>query len=79
MKGMPLSLATVGSVLDITEIRGGAGLQKRLADMGLMPGTRVRLVQKQERGPVLIELKGSRLALGRGMAHKIMVEEANSG
>jgi len=59
----------------VLKVRAGSGLQRRLADMGLTPGAEVRLVNCQGAGPVLIDLKGSRLALGRGVAMKILVEE----
>ncbi|MDH5688265.1 MAG: ferrous iron transport protein A [Candidatus Bathyarchaeota archaeon] len=60
--------------------RGGAGgrgrgFQRRLMDMGLTPGTRVTVVRSAPfRGPVEVSVRGSRLALGRGMAERIFVE-----
>lgn len=75
MRGMPLSMASVGQGLKVVGLKGGMGFHRRLADMGLVPGAEVKLVCSQNHGPVLIDLKGSRLALGRGMAHRIIVEE----
>jgi len=60
--------------------RGGAssrgwGFQKRLMDMGLTPGTMVTVVKSAPfRGPVEVSVRGSRLAIGRGMAERIFVE-----
>ena len=54
-------------------VRAGWGLQRRLADMGLTPGVQVRVVNSQRPGPVVIDIRGSRLALGYGVAHRIMV------
>lgn len=45
----------------------------RLLDMGLVPGTRVIVVNNQNRGPMLIEVRDSKMALGRGLASKILV------
>ncbi len=73
---MPLAMATTGELVTVTEIRAGQGLQKRLADMGLTPGVQVKIINRQVSGPVLIDLRGSRLALGRGMAQKIAVKKA---
>ena len=70
---MPLSMVSAGEVVQVVSINAGWGLQRRLADMGLTPGVKVKMVNKQGRGPVLLELRGSRLALGHGIAHKIMV------
>ena len=55
--------------------RGGWGFKKRLMDMGLTPGTRVIVVKSAPfRGPIEVSVRGSRLALGRGMAERIFVE-----
>jgi Fe2+ transport system protein FeoA len=54
---------------------GGRGFQKRLMDMGLTPGTRVTVVKSAPlRGPVEVLVRGSRLALGRGMAERIFLD-----
>ena len=53
----------------------GWGFQKRLMDMGLTPGTRVTVVKSAPfHGPIEILVRGSRLALGRGMAERVFVE-----
>jgi len=53
----------------------GWGFEKRLMDMGLTPGTRVTVVKSAPfHGPLEIYVRGSRLALGRGMAERIFVE-----
>jgi Fe2+ transport system protein FeoA len=50
------------------------GLQKRLEDLGLTPGTPVTMVKSAPfHGPVEILVRGSRLALGRRMAERILV------
>jgi len=55
--------------------RVGWGFQKRLMDMGLTPGTKITVVKSAPfRGPIEIYVRGSRLALGRGMAARIFVE-----
>jgi Fe2+ transport system protein FeoA len=41
--------------------------------MGLVPGTRVKVINNQNRGPMLIEIRDSKMALGRGLASKILV------
>jgi len=55
--------------------RRGWGFRKRLEDMGLTPGTRVRVVKSAPfHGPLEVYVRGSRLAIGRGMAERIFVE-----
>lgn len=48
---------------------------KRLADLGLTPGTKVTLVKSAPfSGPLEVCVRGSRLAIGRGMASRILVD-----
>jgi len=59
----------------IDSISGGKNLVKRLADLGISKGTRITVIRRTLfSGPVQVEVCGSRLVLGRGMAMKIMVE-----
>jgi len=54
--------------------RRGGGFEKRLMDMGLTPGAEVVVVKSAPfHGPLEVIVRGSRLALGRGMAEKIFV------
>jgi Fe2+ transport system protein FeoA len=48
---------------------------KRLSDMGLTPGTKVTVVKSAPfNGPLEVCFRGSRLAIGRGMASRILVD-----
>jgi Fe2+ transport system protein FeoA len=58
----------------VVDVRAGRGLQRRLADMGLLPGVHIKMVNSQIPGPVIIDLRGSRLVLGHGVSQKILVE-----
>jgi Fe2+ transport system protein FeoA len=58
----------------IVSIHGGKTLTKRLADLGLRSGAGIKVIGRALfSGPVQIEVCGSRLALGRGLASKIIV------
>jgi len=72
---MPLSMVAPGQVVQLVAVHGGWGIRQRLADMGLNPGVKVRVIQSgfSGGGPIIIAVRDFRLALGRGMAHKIMV------
>jgi len=55
--------------------RRGWGAIKRLADLGILTGTRIRVVRKAPfGGPIEIEVGGSRFMIGRGLAERILVE-----
>jgi Fe2+ transport system protein FeoA len=49
--------------------------ERRLLDMGLTPGTPIVVVKSAPfHGPIEVLVRGSRLALGRRMAHRILVQ-----
>ncbi|MFW6120312.1 MAG: FeoA family protein [Petrotogales bacterium] len=75
---MPLTMAKSGEMLKVVGLRGGWGIHKRVTDMGLTRGVHIRIINCQMPGPVVIELRGSRVALGRGIAQRIMVTSENS-
>jgi ferrous iron transport protein A len=58
----------------IISIRGGIGVAQRLTDMGLTPGTEITVIKSAFFGPIEISVRGSTLAIGRGIASKILVE-----
>jgi len=59
----------------IAHTAGGFGVIRRLAEMGLTPGVEVRLLRKCPfRGPLEIEVRGVALALGYGVASKVLVK-----
>jgi len=59
----------------VAEILGGVNLHNRLMNMGIYKGREVtKLSHIGLRGPVVIKSGRSILALGHGMAEKIMIE-----
>lgn len=58
----------------IKEISGGQNVRKRLFELGLNRGTQVKMV-KNDIGPVILTISGTKLALGRGLANKIIVQK----
>lgn len=51
------------------------GFRKRLEDMGLTPGTEITVVKSAPfHGPVELKVRGARMAIGRGMAERILVK-----
>lgn len=72
---MPLAMISPGEVVEVVDVRAGWGLRRRLADMGLTPGVVIRVVNSQMPGPIVIDLRGSRLVLGHGMTQRILVRK----
>lgn len=76
VSSFPLTFANNGETLYLTEIRAGQKLHQRLCDLGLTIGMSVRVVQSSGCGPMILAVKNdARIAIGRGMAQKIMVSE----
>ena len=70
---MPLAMARPGEMVELVSVRGGMGLHRRLAEMGLGPGSRFTVGTCGRPGPFVIHVKGSRLILGHGMVTRIFV------
>lgn len=68
-----LSLVESGKVVKIISIDAGMGLARRLMEMGMFVGSTVTVVE-QSFSHVIVDVRGARFALGRGMANKIIVE-----
>ncbi len=59
----------------VVEIQGGYGMQRRMYAMGIRPGKRIVKVSSQLwRGPVTVEVDNFQVAIGFGMAARIIVE-----
>jgi len=71
---MTLANANIGEHVRLVAIQGGTHLRRRLADLGLNMGMTVEIINHIQNGPMILSVKDSRLAIGRGMAEKIIVE-----
>jgi ferrous iron transport protein A len=74
IQGIPLATVQPGTTVHVSAVGAGYGLKSRLTSMGLIPGNDIKVVRNSSNGPLLVEVMGCRLMLGRGMALKIMVE-----
>jgi ferrous iron transport protein A len=70
----PLTELPKGSKVKVVDIVAGKGLRDRLLQMGLTPGAVVEVVENSS-GPIILSVRGVTIALGRGMASKVLVEE----
>ena len=69
----PLPLASVGQTVRIEAMHGGRGMVQRLTSMGLYVGTVVTVFNRGTPGPVIVSCGGTRLALGHGIARRVLV------
>ncbi|MGM0374623.1 MAG: FeoA family protein [Chloroflexota bacterium] len=63
-----------GENIRLVRLNAGERMSQRLTEMGLTPGTEFTVIQNTT-GPLLLLVRDTRLALGRGMALKIVVEQ----
>lgn len=68
---VPLAFVPVGERVRLLSIVGGYGVRRRLADLGLVPGAEFEVINNN--GPFVLAVKGSRIAIGLGIARKVMV------
>jgi len=73
---IPLTELKPGEKGIVVSAVGGFGAARRLAEMGLTPGVQIEVVRRAPlRGPIEIEVRGTRLVLGFGLASRIAVKK----
>ena len=70
-----LSGVQSGESVQIRRMDGGHQFLSRLASLGFTPGARLQVIQNYGHGPIIVRLRDTRVALGRGEANKILVQE----
>jgi len=66
-----------GIWVKVLRFAGSGGLDLKMRSMGLLPGDYARVIRQAPfGGPILVEFGGRAIALGRGIASKIEVEES---
>jgi ferrous iron transport protein A len=73
-----LNCAQRGDEVEVLELRGGWGIRQRLNQIGIHEGD-VLLVKRSAMfgGPIVVEVHGTEMALGRGMARHLTVRRVN--
>jgi len=74
-KPMTLTQMRSGQSGRVVQIHGGQGLVNRLGVLGIRPGRKITKVSAMlMQGPVTIEVDRTQVAIGFGMARRIIVE-----
>lgn len=73
---LPLAEIRAGEQAVVREFRSGRAVQNRLASLGFTPGVDVDMTQNYGFGPLIVTVRGTRVALGRGEAAKILVRRS---
>ena len=69
---MPLSNLKVGQTGTISKIDGKDSIQKHLRNLGFVEGEQVAVINELM-GNVIVNIKGSRVALNQSKAHRIIL------
>jgi ferrous iron transport protein A len=68
-----LAMLPAGARAVVQSLRSGREVAGRLSAMGLIAGAPVEVLQNRGSGPLLVRVRDTRIALGRGEALKIVV------
>jgi Fe2+ transport system protein A len=63
----------------LRSLDGGRTFVSRLAALGFTPGAPILVIQNRGRGPMIVLVRESRIALGRGEARKVWVQAEENG
>jgi ferrous iron transport protein A len=69
---MSLAMVGIGESRVIVDFVGKDDVKRHLQDIGFVKGESIKLLSQNESGLILL-VKGSRVAINRGLANKIMV------
>ena len=75
---IPLSEIQTGNHGVLESMHAGRGLSSRLTSLGLTPGTDVTVLQNYGHGPMIINVRGTHVALSRGLARHLLVKMEDS-
>lgn len=77
-KAIPLANVSASTKATVAALRGGSGFQTRITSMGIYVGCRVEVLIGGSEGRMIVAVGDTRIALGHGMAEKIMVRTASA-
>ncbi|MEG0072762.1 MAG: FeoA family protein [Raoultibacter sp.] len=70
---MTLAQGVIGCFYEVEETNLPLGVEKRLEALGMTRGTRIEVLNSKSGGTLIVKVRGSRFAVGRGIASKISV------
>ncbi|MDC7127374.1 MAG: FeoA family protein [Spirochaetales bacterium] len=70
-----LSEISIGTEVVVESISGGKSLRQRLINLGVLPGAELKVVRISKHGPLVVNVQGAQVIIGRAMAGKIYVKQ----
>jgi ferrous iron transport protein A len=74
---MTLYDSKVNGIYIIDQVNVEESITRRLEALGINEGTSVKVLNRKKRGAMVIQVRGTRLALGKSIVSQIIVKEAN--
>jgi len=78
MPGIGLDELPAGNDAEIITLAGSGSIAGRLAALGFVPGNHVSMVRNSGRGPLIVSVFNTRVALGRREAFTIRAQRITS-
>ena len=73
-KPLPLTRLQTGESATLFDLGCGRCLVSRLTSLGFTPGVELTMSQNYRHGPLIVTVRGARVALGRGEAANMLVQ-----
>ncbi|MEA3406987.1 MAG: FeoA family protein [Chloroflexota bacterium] len=73
--GVPLAHLKAGESGVVLRLGGGSRFVGRMAALGFTPGTTLNVARNSGRGPIIVNLLDTQIALGRGQAYRVYVRQ----
>lgn len=75
---MQLSKGKIGPTYEVLSADLPVQLEKRMEALGMTKGTAINILHLKHGGTMVITIRGTRFAIGRGISQKIEVKEINA-
>ncbi|PKO08861.1 MAG: hypothetical protein CVU40_13745 [Chloroflexi bacterium HGW-Chloroflexi-2] len=70
---IPLADLKSGESATISALKAGRNINARLSTLGFTPGVMIYMTHNYGHGPIVVTVRDTRIALGRGEAQTILV------
>ena len=70
---LPLDRVWEGALVELVGLRVNSKTSQRLAELGLLPHTKITVLSCSHGQPLIIRVRGSKIAIDRQTAHQIIV------
>jgi putative membrane protein insertion efficiency factor len=69
-----LSRIPTGTQVTVAKLNGGEGFRDKVISLGVIPGKTLTVQSYSKKGPLVVQMEGSRIAIGRELAERILVQ-----